>query len=250
MLGSILKFVFRALLIVLALVLVAWSGYRTYDLLAYTTGDSLIIPLLGLAVFDGGFVIWTFYFLYSAEGLTQRAVALVASMTNMILVIGASAADIWLNSVKLTGAPPETWWGEAATWLIVFATGANIVLMWLAHMTEPSAQHEMRMRSMQDKIREEAYRQLENKVSSIAGRVADHLSDQLRDDAVRGVNGRTDIYNSAAMPAQSVTVVDPMRPALTAETAMRADAWPRPAASQPAEPAPAPMPVMETAAPK
>lgn len=180
------KWISTAALYLLAAVLVGWTGYRTTHLLSLTT-SSQIVPLLGLAVFDGGLVVWTYYFLHGAEGKAQRAVALLAGLLDLALVALATVADVWLGGQTLVQLAPE--YGEWALWLISGATAANLMLMWLAHVTDPSAIREMRLRDAKDKILEEAYRQLQAKTDDIAGQVADTVSAGMVNDAVLALTG-------------------------------------------------------------
>lgn len=223
---KIFKFTAGGLLYALAAVLIGWTGYRTYHLLSLTTANP-IVPFLGLAVFDGGFVVWTFYFLNGAEGASQRGTAFGASLLNLLLVALATVADVWLGGQTLVQVDPQ--YGTWALWLISGATGLNLFLMWLAHMTDPNAQRQMKMREAQDKILEETYRQLDAKTDDIAAQVADVMSGRMVDSAVASLLG-----DKARAKGKAVAPVQSEQPAQEA---------------QPALPMPKPMPIPELAEP-
>lgn len=176
----------KAGLYALALVLIGWTGYRTTHLLQLTT-DNPVVPYLGLAVFDGGLLVWTYYFLHGAEGTAQRAVALSGGLLNLVLVALATAADVWLGGQTLVSVAPD--YGTLALWLVAGATALNLALMWLAHVTEPAVIREMRLRDAKDKILEEAHRQLKLKTDEVAAQVADVVASEMVGDAVRALIG-------------------------------------------------------------
>lgn len=193
------KFIARMLFYLVALVVVGWTGYRTWHIMSLVTPDSQVVPWLGLAVFDGGLVVWTLYYLKAAEGSPQRATALVGSLIDMVFVFLASGADVWLGGQRLATVPEE--YGTYTLWLVVIATAANVFLLWLAHVTDPAARQEMRLRSAQDQIIDKAYDILRHKVDVLAVDLADRMSGVMMAQIVAGLN----IDTPARLPVSAST---------------------------------------------
>jgi hypothetical protein len=168
-----------------------FSAYQNYGLFQSVLGADQIgtlFSLVGLVLFDVGAVAWALYFSHGARGAAQRATALVASLACLVLMLTAAGLHLWM--VQSLTAVPE-WAGLAAMVSITIALVVNAVAAYLVHVADPGTLKEIRMRGVEDAILEESYRQLEAKGKQIAGAVAEQVSDEMRDDAVRALLGMT-----------------------------------------------------------
>lgn len=168
-----------------------FSAYQNYELLRSVLGDDLVgtaFSVTGLVLFDIGAVAWALYFSHGARGAAQRATALVASLVCLALMLTSAGLHLWM--VQTLTAAPE-WAGLAAMIAVTVALAVNGVAAYLVHVTDPGTLKEIRMRAVEDVILEESYRQLEAKGKGIAASVAEIVSDEMKDDAVRALLGMT-----------------------------------------------------------
>jgi len=219
------KRIVAGLALLFAGVLLAFTAWRTYHLLSLTSPGDVILPALGLVVFDLGFVCWTLIFLHLAEGFPQRAAALCGAVADLGLVIVAVVADLFLHGQTLTAVP--AWVGLAALLTISLAVAVNLTLVFIFHITSPNALAALRERARQDRIEEAtlkeeqaiedlAFKELHNKRRAIAEDVAEGKAQEMLDsllermrakqyapprpDTPRARNGRTP---EAAYPAEA-----------------------------------------------
>jgi hypothetical protein len=168
-----------------------FSAYQNFALFRMVLGTDQVgtlFSVVGLVLFDIGAVAWALYFSHGARGAAQRATALTASLACLTLMLTAASLHLWLDQ-SLTEVPP--WAGMAAMVAITVALCVNGVSAYLVHVADPGTLKEIRMRAVEDSILEESYRQLEAKGKQIAGAVAEQVSDEMRDDAVRALLGAT-----------------------------------------------------------
>jgi len=160
-----LKKIAEGLAAFFAVALLLFTGWRTYNLLAMTAPGSIIMPALGLVVFDVGFVCWTVLFLHKAEGIPQRTVTIIGAIADLLLVVAAVIADIFLDGQTLAAVPH--WVGFAALIVVGVAVAINVGLVFLYHVTDPRAITTIRERARQDKI-DDALRTEEDETVDLA----------------------------------------------------------------------------------
>lgn len=209
----------------------AFSAYNNYALFQSVLGTDLIGVLFsaaGLVLFDLGAIGWAVYFSHGARGASQRATALVASVLCLLLTL--TAASLHLMMIQDLTTVPD-WAGLAAMISIIVALCINGISAYLVHITDPGTQKQIRMSGVEDVILEETYRQLEAKGKQIASEVANRVSDEMRDDAVRALLGMSKGGDNSPQPAlaapqaQPAAVMDPgalaaaLAPILAAQTA-------------------------------
>jgi len=196
---------------VLAIVLagIAFSAYNNAALFLSILGTDLtgwLFSIVGLVLFDLGAVGWALFFTHGATGSAQRATALIAALACLVLTLSGAALHLLLTQ-SLMAVP--TWAGMAAMGAIIAALVVNGVGAFAVHLSDPGTLREIKLREVEDEILSEAYRQLAAKGKTIAGQVADRVSTEMRDDAVRLVLGMSAGGDNAplpVLPAGPVTV--------------------------------------------
>jgi len=177
MLKTIAKWSFYGL----AGVTLLWTSYRTVHIL-YSTTNTLVIALLGLAVADIGIVVWLLQYISGAQGIPQRIISGVLTVVDTVTVATIATCDIWLSQTLV--AAPEVF-RSVAIWTVIIATIANLTAIILMHLTDSEVRRQMALRSAQDEVFERAYQQLQQRVSSMADSVAESVSNSMTEEAIR-----------------------------------------------------------------
>lgn len=159
------------------------TGLRTFHVIEATTASS-ITAYFGLALFEAGAIVWLLFGLYKAEGLGQRATAIVASALDLALVIAATAQDVALTSTLIVHSKTQlAATGEVVMQIIVAAAALNVVALWVTHVADPHAARAIREQNaadraerIQSKIEEEADRAVEAATPAIAKQAASQIS--------------------------------------------------------------------------
>lgn len=168
---TIAKFVFY----VLAIVLLAWTASLSYSFVAQALpAMPWFVPLLALIVFDGGMVAWMAVFLWHAQGAGQRAIAIVATVLDLIGVALLVLAEILLGGQQLATAPAHL--GEYAIWGIAGWTVANVIAVVAFHLMAPEARVQMALQAEKDAVFDAALEMLTQRRVQHGAQLADHLS--------------------------------------------------------------------------
>src|SRR5215470_9643552 len=86
-------------LALMSLLLLAFTGSRTLDLLQTLLPSSQgVFAWLGLVAFDGGLLGWSLFFTYGARGQYQRAIALLMVMISLVAIGISTIADLYLSA--------------------------------------------------------------------------------------------------------------------------------------------------------
>jgi len=147
--SSILKTVVSWLSAVFFVVILCYTGYRTYNLLTFTAPGSIIVPLMGLTLFDVGMLAWGAIFLYASEGIAQRGIALLAALFDLFLVCAAVILDMALDGQALIDVPE--WAGVAAFGVLSVAAVVNVVCAFAYKLTATSALTAIREQAAKDR---------------------------------------------------------------------------------------------------
>lgn len=159
---DVIKTVSAILFYCLAAAVLMWTASLTMSLVARMLPGDSITPFFALALFDGGALAWALVFLFRAEGLPQRAISLMAMAIDIVGVIGVSMAELFLGGQQLTAIP------EGLGTLVVYGIGAwtaiNLLAIYAFHIADPREMQEIRLRSLQDQVMDEALKQVEANV--------------------------------------------------------------------------------------
>ena len=182
------------------------TGLRTYHLISQTTGN-LITAIFGLVMFEVGMLIWLAFGLFKAEGIGQRAIGIGASFVDLLLVVAATATDVFMESAARGGSAELA---TAVLWIIIGATAFNVIAMWFAHVLDPEIQEEMRAQNARDRvtdaksrIEDETTRLMKDKAKDIAADVAARVAEQQVDTATRDILA---LYNVSPANPSPITI--------------------------------------------
>ena len=204
-------------------VLLTWTGSLTVTFVSSVMpGSPWYVPVFALVVFDGGMLSWLKVFIDYAQGSSQRAVAIVASVFDFLGVGVMVIAEIFLGGQTLVAPPPHL--GEYAVWAIGIWTVANVGAVIAFHLMDPEARKRMALQVEKDAVFEEALQKLSKKRAQQSAGLSDILSDgmmaQLRSELATDANrdGIPDIYQGGGSsfpgdvppsPAESQANYDP-----------------------------------------
>lgn len=172
---DIVKSIGMFLFYILAVIVILWTASNNLDVLYKATHDDKM-AWFGLSLFEGGTIVWLIYFIYGARGITQRAVAFIASFIDLVLVIVSVAIHLLANV-----NPSE--WRDWTIGIIVTATLVNGFLMWVSHLADPQSIEAIRRQSYQDKTMELAYKKAETKRTETADKIADAIASSMVEEA-------------------------------------------------------------------
>jgi hypothetical protein len=156
---DVVKVCSKILFYALAAAIFAWTCSLTIALVSRLLPGDAITPFFALAIFDIGALAWALVFLFQAAGLPQRAISLLAMVLDIAGVILMSIGELFLGGQQLTAIPEGL--GTIVVWAVGLWTAANLVAIYAYHIADPDEMAEIRIRSMQDKIQDEALNQVE-----------------------------------------------------------------------------------------
>ena len=188
-----MKLISKGIFYFVALCLILWTASLTYSFVSEALPDQPITRYFALIVFDVGMVAWLMIFMFGAEGIAQRAIALVLSTFDLLGVCFMVYAEIFLGGQSFADVPENI--GMYALYAIVIWTAINLVGVWAYHYTEPENLKRMKIRGAEDKLQSQTLKKLEDKIDDIADSVADKEAEYLKDKVILGFgnagNGRT-----------------------------------------------------------
>lgn len=168
------------MLYVFAIVVILWTASLTLSLVSRLLPGDDITPFFALALFDGGALVWLVVFIVKAQGLMQRATALIMTTLDLLGVGFMSFAELYLGGQTFAEVPPEL--GKLVIWGVGIYTMLNVVAIYAFHITDPAVSQEIEIRTEQDKIQSEAMEQararLQARSISLGNRLADRLERQ------------------------------------------------------------------------
>jgi hypothetical protein len=175
---DVMKKVATFLFYALAVIIYLWTASLTLDLLMMIMPNDPITPFLGLALFDVGALIWLLVFLFNAQGLSQRAVALIGFAVDFIGTVAMVAADLFLSGQNMADVP-EFLSNGTPVYILVGATAFNLFLIYVYHITDPNHSKEIEIQTEVDVAAEEglkeARRQLKDRRGELGGLIANRI---------------------------------------------------------------------------
>ncbi len=101
---------YKKLFMTAAVVLsIAFTGTRTFDVVGLTSPDwaKWYLPMVGVLILDGGFLLWHFYVGYIAELNEQRIAGALMMCVSWFGMLGTCAADVLFRQQLTAQAMPE-----------------------------------------------------------------------------------------------------------------------------------------------
>lgn len=171
---DVMKTVSKILFYALAVALFLWTCSLTVRLVGRLLPGDNITRFFALALFDFGALAWLLVFLANSAGLPQRAISLLAFVVDLLGVIFASIAELFLGGQGLAAIPAGL--GTYVVWAVGIYTALNLTAVYAYHIADPEEMTEIRVRSMQDRVQDEALKQVEANVAEQAGMLAGEIA--------------------------------------------------------------------------
>lgn len=160
--------------ILFGVLLLGFTGYETYNFLLGVTHNPLI-ALIGLIMFEGGFLYWAAEFRSHAEGLLQMAIALLTSIADFLAVVTAVALRL--------GAVEQTVFGEStAARVVVAAVLVNLAAKYAYGLSHPDNVKNIMKRASEGLIMARTFMAFSEKTEDIAQELADEMAETWRDE--------------------------------------------------------------------
>lgn len=179
---DVLKVVGNILLYMFAIVVILWTASLTLSLVSRLLPGDDITPYFALALFDGGALVWLIVFIAKAQGLMQRAIALIMTMLDLLGVGFMSFAELYLGGQTFAEVPPEL--GKLVIWGVGIYTMLNVLAVYAFHITDPTVSAEIEIQTEQDKIEAEAMEQARARLQASSIRLGNRLADRLERQAL------------------------------------------------------------------
>src|SRR5215472_4971260 len=167
-------------LALMSLLLLAFTGSRTLDLLQTLLPSSQgVFAWLGLVAFDGGLLGWSLFFSYGARGQYQRAIALLMVIISLVAIGVSTIADLYLSAAAKGIVDAMS---EQQRLAVLLAVGGivfvNVAAFFLTHITDPERLRAMAVENANDQIHAEALRQINKAAPLVAAQIGPAKAEQ------------------------------------------------------------------------
>ena len=195
------KAIAKGLFYLFAAVVVVWMVTNTKGMLDMVFPGNVVIPWLGLAVFDLGAIAWLVVFLRDASGTGQRSISVVASLVSLIGAIAMTVAHLYMGGQTITDVPAEM--GTYVIWAIGVMTALHATAVWAYHILDPLEMMEIKQKMGEDRIIALAYKKAETEIDDRADVLATHIGRTWADNAGRRVQETARVLQLGGVDANS-----------------------------------------------
>lgn len=169
--NELFKKVIQFLGILFAALVIGFTGYQTYSLLAEVSGSPLI-AWLGLALFEGGMLYWWFVFQREAAGIGQLALSLLLFVFGLALVAGSTGLHLGAIDAAALGA-------NTPAKLVTIAAIINLIGKTLYPIFSPETFGHIWERALEGVVMAKAYKAAQGKADDMAEQLADSVGSEL-----------------------------------------------------------------------
>ena len=168
------KVIANVLLGALTIALTIFTASRTLDLLSqWLPVNQAIYVWLGLAAFEGGFILWCLFFANAAKGSVQRGVAFLMIIFCFVGIAVATISDLVLQGAKDGRLPPiSEQYQQAIVVCIGLVIVVNVGAFAAAKLISPEKLRQWARQDAQDKIFEEEQKAIREIAPSVAAQMA------------------------------------------------------------------------------
>ena len=145
-----------------------FTGYETWTFLEEVTG-SPIIAIVGLVMFEGGFIYWGVEFRYHAQGILQMAIALLASLFDFALVLTAVSLKLGAVDSGILGT-------NTGAVIVVVAVLVNLAAKYLFSLTGPEVSKNIMRRAAEGMAIVKTFNQFQGMVKNSAEELAETMA--------------------------------------------------------------------------
>lgn len=169
--NELFKKVIQFLGILFAALVIGFTGYQTYSLLAEVSGNALI-AWLGLALFEGGMLYWWFVFQKEAEGIGQLALSLLLFVFGLALVAGSTGLHLGAIDAAALGE-------NTPAKLVTIAAIINLIGKTLYPIFSPKTFGHIWERALEGVVMAKAYAAAQGKADDMAEQLADNVGNEI-----------------------------------------------------------------------
>lgn len=169
--NELFKKVISFLGILFGALVLGFTGYQTYSLLAEVSGNPLI-AWLGLALFEGGMLYWWFEFQKEAEGIGQLALSLLLFVFGLFLVAGSTGLHLGAIDAAALGA-------NTPAKLVTIAAIINLIGKTLYPLFSPATFSHIWTRALEGVVMAKAYNAAQVKTDVLAQTLADTVGNEM-----------------------------------------------------------------------
>lgn len=154
--------------ILFGVLLVAFTGYETFAFLHSVTGN-VVVSVIGLIMFEGGFLYWAAVFKVAAEGLLQMAISLLGSLADIALVV--MSVGIQLGAFDVSVIDPSF-----PSKVVIAAVIGNLLLKYFYSLSDPEVMKNIWGRSLQGLMLFKTFASLQTQVEDMATELAGDMA--------------------------------------------------------------------------
>lgn len=164
------EFIARLAIYVIGLLLLGYTAYRSYDILASTLpSDALVFAVMGLAGLDGGLLAWSLFYMHGARGGAQKGISLTMICISLIGILVTVVGDSLMRS-KMAGLPEYV--ALAVLWGVPIIIWTNVCAIVATHILDPDRKVEDARRAVEHTIANKRAQMMHDSADSIASQIA------------------------------------------------------------------------------
>ena len=195
--NNLMTTIVKALFYLLAAVLLVWTASMTLAFVGVALPNLPVAKFFALAIFDAGAVAWLLIFIYAAEGISQRAIALMLAIFDLLGVGLMVMAELLTGGQTIVQVSTEL--GMVALYGIGIWTFVNLVGVFVYHMSDVETLHRIAQRNAADKITNRSLKMLDARTDEIADEVADQLASRMVGETLLKLSATSERYSRAAI---------------------------------------------------
>lgn len=192
---NLMQAVSKVIFYLLGATLLVWTASMTLAFVGAALPNLPVAKYFALAIYDIGAVAWLAIFIYAAEGIPQRAGALILSIFDLVGVGGMVMAELLTGGQTIAQVSSDL--GMVALYGIGIWTFINLVGIFSYHMTDPDTMNRMVQRSSQDKITARSLKLLEARTDEIADEVAEQLASRMVGETLLRLSASSQRYGTS-----------------------------------------------------
>lgn len=162
---------------ILKLALLLFTASRTLDLFEKILGpDNMAVGIFGLAALDGGLIGWSEYYMHSARGSTQNAIAMLMTIVDLVGVVVAFLGDMIMQAAS-RGVVAEMSQNTAMAVIVALASiiGLNIAAGVFVAISDPHLAQKRKEQEQLDKIHDKVLESMSSEADNIAAQMVPAL---------------------------------------------------------------------------
>lgn len=164
------EFIGRLAIYVIGVLLLGYTAYRSYDILASTLpSDALVFGVMGIAGLDGGLLAWSLFYMHGARGGAQKGIALTMICVSLVGILFTVVGDSLMRS-KVAELPEYV--SLAVLWGVPVIIWTNVCAIVATHILDPERKIEDARRMVEHTIAQKRAQLMYDSADTIASEIA------------------------------------------------------------------------------